>query len=73
MTKAILLTPQEVRDRLSVVTTDFETVLKNAEVNGLKVIYYYNATPFGTFPICIELDDRAAEVAFFKSHPELNP
>lgn len=51
-----ILTPNQVRERLAIVPTDFEKVLQEAEKNAVNVIYYSKSTPFGIYPMAVEME-----------------
>lgn len=54
----LILTPDELRARLSVVPSEFQKVIDEAEATGRKIIYYVKETPFGNFPIAAEVKPR---------------
>jgi hypothetical protein len=56
--KTIALNPESVRCRLSIVPTSWEKILNEADQKGVKVNYTYKSTPFGTFPLALELSNE---------------
>lgn len=63
MNKQEVLNPVSVRCRLSIVPTPMEKILLEAEQKGVKVIYHSKSTPFGTFPLALELSEEKQDQA----------
>ena len=57
--KTELLTPKQVEERLQFISTDFKEVLTIAKKQGRNVWYHSKVTPFGTYPLMVELADVA--------------
>lgn len=54
-----VLTPKEVESRLGFVAPDFRQVLTRARKERCNIVYHYMETPFGMYPMAIELNPKA--------------